>query len=51
MLVANVDVGGLILPLDDGRCCHDRVPERARLVALGEGFDADSNVSDAIAGL
>lgn len=28
---------GLLPPRDAGRRCHDNVPERARLVALGEG--------------
>ena len=43
-----IDRGRLPLPRELGRCCHDRVPERARLEALrdGEDVDADTDASD-----
>lgn len=49
--VDTIDRGLLPAPLELGRCCHESVPERARLVALGEGFDVEVEASDIGAGL
>ena len=46
-----IERGLLLVPLELGRCCQDRVPERARLDALGEGLDAEAEASDIVAGL
>ena len=51
LLEASIDIGLAPPLLDDGRCCHDNVPDLARLDTLGEGFDADSVVSGDCAGL
>lgn len=48
---ANIEAGLLPPALDDGRCCHIKLPDRARLDALGEGFVADSTLPVCCAGL
>lgn len=41
-----MDRGRLAAPLDEGLCCHDSVPERARLVALDGVLVVDSDISE-----
>ena len=49
--VDTIDIGLLPPTLELGRCCHDSVPDLARLDALGEGLDPDMEDSAIVAGL
>jgi hypothetical protein len=46
-----IEAGLLPAPLDDGLCCHESVPERARLEALRAGTAEDALESCVCAGL
>lgn len=48
---ASIEVGLLPPVLNEGRCCHIKLPDRAKLDALGEGFVEDSALSTRGAGL
>lgn len=48
---ATIDRGRLAAPREEGLCCHDSVPERAKLVALDGALAGDSGVSEDGAGV
>ena len=46
-MLGSTTEAGLLLPLDAGRLCQESVPDRARLVAVGDGCGAGSGAGSA----